>query len=682
MSIRVPFRGGGSGDSPDDLPVVDRAARIEALLADSEFLLAYAQRITGDAASAEDVVQDTFVQALRHLDRIDRRDSYKPWLATVALRRALNEKRRRARATPVMVVPDCEAAEGDPMDGVIGAEHCAEVIRALATLTPRERLLLERRAIEGISVADLAAQERSTVASVRSVLRRARSKLRAALEDRRPVLVPSGLPGWLRRRLDGVACRLQQAVPTFPGGIERAGDALTAAVALLAIGVAPQGASPRMAEDDRLAPFAMGATVAAVTEAAPHAGPAPSQPAAVGAMRRPGDDDTPPTHPEPEATPNTPEPDSPGNPPLLRVPTAAPSPAEPDAPPAPSSPMPRDDSDDPEGAFFTDIVWAGDAASTGAGRDVFALGAIEHRCDTGCTVLFHSRDGGATWNRLPADGIGDQASDLMVAPAYPRDGRIFVMTPAGLRRSVDGGVTFTPVNEPHSGPAAMSPAFSSGDPHILVGASPGWRYDAAADVTTPMRVGSFATPAHIHYAFAPDPAGGLFFAGHFVHAEGGVKAPAVTRCIRDMCDRHVLLGRSVQPPKVYVPPASPATHQVVLAWHDGGFFRSDDAGASFERVEIGRDVNVESVVGDQGGDLYLGWWDLGSGKRSGGVLRSVDGGQTWSPVGAGSALDDGVNDVGVSPQGVLLAAPRRHPEGGLLCSGDSGLTWSPRCQAR
>ena len=94
--------------------------------------------------------------------------------------------------------------------------------------------------------------------------------------------------------------------------------------------------------------------------------------------------------------------------------------------------------------------------------------------------LFHSANGGATWEQLTATGYVGGA--VLLAPSFPADPRIFVAGPNALQLSTDGGKTFTTV-APLGGAAAMSPAFSNGDPRILLGAVPGWEYnDAAATV--------------------------------------------------------------------------------------------------------------------------------------------------------------------------------------------------------
>lgn len=681
MAVRVSNgarRANGADGSVGTLGPDAREARLAELMEDREFVLAYCERILGDKAAAEDMVQDTYLQAFRHLDRLEQRESYRPWLATVALHRCRNEIRRRSKVRPTDELLDRELApECSPEHLVLCEEMLDETIAALEELSPREQDLIRRQTLDDASIVELALADGSTAASVKSVLWRGREKLRDIVGDvgHHALLPVAGLAACVRRQLAHTGARLQQVAP-FAGGIERAGEAVVATFVVIALGPAPaaaQDASPEFGRT-RFTPAVSVETLGEPTglEAGERArGPMPAAPS------------TPTTQPEPgldagiEAEPSEPEGDAPA------LPTPAPSPPDVEPPPAPESPTPRDEADDPEGAFFDDVVWVGDAShpSGGGEHHVFAVGSLGGRCDANCAVLFHSADGGASWEKLPARGIGDAPSDLVVSPVYPHDPRIFVMTPSGLRRSVDGGATFSSVNEPHVGPATMSPAFADGDDRILVGAGPGWTYDASDDLTTPFHPGAFATPNAIHFDFAPE-LPDTVFAGHFVHGEEGAKWPVVTRCRAGRCDHRTALPRSPQPPEVYVPPGFDETG-LVFAWHGGGVLRSADAGVTFEHAELrlppGVAPQVEAISGDADANLYLAWWDLHEGERFGGVLRSTDGGRTWHPVGQGTALDGGVAEVAVSANGTVLAAPREKPAGGILCSADRGATWLTRC---
>ena len=75
------------------------------------FRLAY--RMTGNAQDAEDVVQETFLRAYRHLHRWEGCSSFSTWLYRIAANCALDVIRARAHR-PGGAAPADETASGDP----------------------------------------------------------------------------------------------------------------------------------------------------------------------------------------------------------------------------------------------------------------------------------------------------------------------------------------------------------------------------------------------------------------------------------------------------------------------------------------------------------------------------------------------------------------------------------------
>src|ERR1700751_3908466 len=97
--------------------------------------------IAHDHAAAEDIAQEAFVQAIRRLDRFDRRRPFAPWLSTIVANRAIDwtrsrSARRESRHEARESVPPPEAPVGAYSD---------EVVAALATLTPEHRAVIVLR---------------------------------------------------------------------------------------------------------------------------------------------------------------------------------------------------------------------------------------------------------------------------------------------------------------------------------------------------------------------------------------------------------------------------------------------------------------------------------------------------------------------------------------------------------
>ena len=113
-----------------------------------------AQMIARDAAAAEDITQEAFLNAIRRLDSFDRRRPFGPWLQRIAVNRAIDWTRARAlrreqasEAIERLSVdqpqasgePDARAERLSDALGELSAEHRAVVaMRYLLELTPGE----------------------------------------------------------------------------------------------------------------------------------------------------------------------------------------------------------------------------------------------------------------------------------------------------------------------------------------------------------------------------------------------------------------------------------------------------------------------------------------------------------------------------------------------------------------
>jgi len=135
--------------------------------------------VVGDAAAAEDIAQESFLAAVRALDRFDRRRPFGPWLHRIVVNRSIDWARARAlrRELSADDAPEPAAPERDePGDAQrlaavlteLGPEHRAVIVlRYLLEYTPGE-------------IAELLALPRGTV---NSRLRRGLDRLEAALRE-------------------------------------------------------------------------------------------------------------------------------------------------------------------------------------------------------------------------------------------------------------------------------------------------------------------------------------------------------------------------------------------------------------------------------------------------------------------------------------------------------------------
>lgn len=149
-----------------------------------EPLLGFVIRLTGgDRQWAEDIVQETMIRAWRSLDQLDTEaDSLMPWLATVARRIVIDERRRRG-ARPQ------EAGEG-PLERLQTPDGMEDLLRgvvvseALKALSPAHREVLTETVLRDRTVNEAAEALGIPVGTVKSRVYYALRALRVVLEER------------------------------------------------------------------------------------------------------------------------------------------------------------------------------------------------------------------------------------------------------------------------------------------------------------------------------------------------------------------------------------------------------------------------------------------------------------------------------------------------------------------
>ena len=169
--------------SPRGALTGDTDAAIRQLYAHhAEALYVYVERFCPDRASADDIVQETFIRAWRHLPQLSADDRpIRPWLFRVA-RNLLTDANRAARARPVTVHaqrPE-DARDDSGLDQVLDREL---VSAALHHLTPAHRTVLIETFYHGGTLATVARQLGIPHGTARSRLHYALHALRQQLQD-------------------------------------------------------------------------------------------------------------------------------------------------------------------------------------------------------------------------------------------------------------------------------------------------------------------------------------------------------------------------------------------------------------------------------------------------------------------------------------------------------------------
>jgi RNA polymerase sigma factor (sigma-70 family) len=156
--------------------------RFEALYRSSrDDVYAYVATLLRDAA-AEDVTALAFERAYRRRRSFDRaRGDERAWLFGIARNAALDELRRRKRSAALTAEPADDAPA--PEDAADTALRRAALRTALAGLAPRERELIALKFHAGLDNAELATVLGVSVSNAGTMLHRAVTKLRKAIDE-------------------------------------------------------------------------------------------------------------------------------------------------------------------------------------------------------------------------------------------------------------------------------------------------------------------------------------------------------------------------------------------------------------------------------------------------------------------------------------------------------------------
>ena len=135
-------------------------------------------RVGGDESVAEDLLQETYLEAMRSAAGFRGDATLTTWLCAIARRRLArhyeSERRRQLAQSGLVEIGTEEAAES--------TERRDEIIRALGRLPALHRQVLVLKYLDDNSVEEIAGELGRTRVQVQSLLQRARDGLRRELE--------------------------------------------------------------------------------------------------------------------------------------------------------------------------------------------------------------------------------------------------------------------------------------------------------------------------------------------------------------------------------------------------------------------------------------------------------------------------------------------------------------------
>ena len=148
-------------------------------------LYAYVFELVHNEQTSLDVVQETFINAVRHLGSLRDDDKFGSWLFGIAHQKCVQHWRKLGREEALQaelaeVVPD---DEDDPSDLLIRQEQETEFMELLNRLPLPQRAVLLLHFVEDFSLEEIAAVTGANLGTVKSRMHYAKKALRKLIQN-------------------------------------------------------------------------------------------------------------------------------------------------------------------------------------------------------------------------------------------------------------------------------------------------------------------------------------------------------------------------------------------------------------------------------------------------------------------------------------------------------------------
>jgi RNA polymerase sigma-70 factor, ECF subfamily len=155
-------------------------------------VLSIALKIVRDRGEAEDVMQNVFLEIFRAAAQFDpAKGTTKTWLLQYAYHRSLNRRQQLAarhfyRETTIEDV-ETRTSDSGPLLGRFSHPELKHLLRqGLATLSGRQRQVLELATYDGLSMSEIAHKTGESLTNVRHYYYRGLKKLRSLITGEKP----------------------------------------------------------------------------------------------------------------------------------------------------------------------------------------------------------------------------------------------------------------------------------------------------------------------------------------------------------------------------------------------------------------------------------------------------------------------------------------------------------------
>lgn len=173
----------------------DAAAWEPLVLAHQQAVFRLSYLLLGDPDDAEDIAQETFLRAWKHLRRFDPARPLRPWLLSIASRLASNRRRSAGRYAAALM----RAFRSQPQPAGIEEKsarrlQAGELWKAVQKLNTSDQKIIYLRFFLELSVAETAQALRIAEGTVKSRSNRTLQKLRRIIQHDFPALLDGDAP--------------------------------------------------------------------------------------------------------------------------------------------------------------------------------------------------------------------------------------------------------------------------------------------------------------------------------------------------------------------------------------------------------------------------------------------------------------------------------------------------------
>lgn len=161
----------------------DSAAFTELMNLYYNSLFSLAHRMLKNRQECEDVIQETFIRVLMHIDKYDASKKFTTWIHQITKNLCLDLIRRK-KARPQQLLADDQAfnnpqsARRSPEEECLEREQAEEFRRLLAGLRVKDREILYNRYMNDLSLTEISQLTKLPEGTIKSRLSRARQQLK------------------------------------------------------------------------------------------------------------------------------------------------------------------------------------------------------------------------------------------------------------------------------------------------------------------------------------------------------------------------------------------------------------------------------------------------------------------------------------------------------------------------